>query len=134
MDQPVAIVITAAVELVVLSMVAALYYYEAIRGEIQGTSALSRKAERMFALSSALLVPALLALGLLLWFPHLEPIVWLSRAIVTVLLLIIAGCCTCWALGGLVDSRWYFIPWKRGNRDSSPEARGQRSEVSKSDF
>jgi hypothetical protein len=119
MDQPVAIIITAAVELVVLSMVAALYYYEAIRGEIQGNQALARKAERMFALASALLVPDLLALGLPLWFPEVGQVLWLARAIVTVLLLIIGACCTCWALGGLVDSRWYFIPWKGGGREKA---------------
>jgi len=63
MDQPLTIIVVAGFELIVLSLVTMLYYYEAIRGSLQGSPALARKAERMFALGSALLVPNFLAMG-----------------------------------------------------------------------
>lgn len=122
--EPIAIIIVAGIELIVLSLVTALYYYEAIRGLIQGNPALTRQAERMFALGSGLIVLNFLALGLPLWFPEVGWVTGLAKITVTGLLLICAGCCLCWALGGLLDPGWYFIPWKSSG---SGDGAGQQS-------
>ena len=108
---PLLIAVIAGFELLTLSLVTALYYYEAIRGIYQHNRALEIKAERMFAIGSGLVVLTVVALALTLW----SDATWLlliSKLVVSFVLVVIAGCSLCWLLGYWVNERWYFIPWK----------------------
>src|SRR5262245_29966270 len=123
MDQPFVIIFVAGVELVVLTVTTGIYYYESIRGAHLGHPVLERKAERMFGLGSGLVVVNVAAIALLLWLPDVALVSGFAKVLVTLLLVVIAYCCTRWALGCFVDPAWYFIPWKTGRHAQEPTPR-----------
>jgi hypothetical protein len=111
-DQPQTIAILAGLDLVVLSIITTIYYYESIRGDLQGRAALHRKAEHMFGLASGLCALSSAGIALLLWWSTQSWVVVLNKVIITFDMVVIAYGCVRWMMGCWVNQGWYFIPWK----------------------
>jgi hypothetical protein len=116
MRDPLALAAVAGLELIVLTLVTAVYYYEAIRGIVQQQHGLAIAAERMFGVGSVLSALTATTIGVLVWYPESAWAIGFAVAVITLVLLVVVVCCVCWALGSFVHPRYYLIPWKAAGR------------------